>query len=210
MRRTIEVLGYNIDTKKMNEFMRNFYKDKPRDFLQTKYFNLLYDKCLQLGLTLSKKEDIIWNPKNDWASVTIYSDLKKHEENKNKMPEDMWEKLSAFNRKYCNNPEHTLYIDKSEDYPSLQQTIDAIKNCGGLVFMPHLFIYGWVEEKEQFIKDLVNNYDIDGLECYYTDFTEEQTEFMLNLCDKKHLYKSGGSDYHGQNKPKIEMAVRIW
>lgn len=205
-RRTIEVLGYKINTYKMNNWMREFYKDKQRDTLQIKYFNLLYDKCNQMGLTLSKKEQIVWNPKNDWASFTIYSDLKKYEDNKEKMPQDMWEEFSGFNRKYCNNPDHILYIDKSEDYPTLEQTIQAIKECEGLVFMPHLFIYKWVENKEKFIEEIVDNYDIDGLECYYTDFTEEQTKYIVNLCNIKGLYKSGGSDYHGKNKEKISLA----
>lgn len=204
--RTIEVLGYKINTEKMNNWLKEFYKNKQRDTLQIKYFNLLYDKCKQMGLTLSKKDKINWNPKNDWASFTIYSDLKKYEENKEKMPEDMWTEFSGFNRKYCNNPNHILYIDKSEDYPTLEQTIQAIKNCSGLVFMPHLFIYKWVENKEEFIEELVNNYEIDGLECYYTEFTEEQTKYILDLCDKKGLYKSGGSDYHGMNKEKISLA----
>ena len=204
--RTIEVLGYKIDTKKMNNWMKEFYKEKQRDTLQIKYFNLLYDKCKRMGLTLSKKDEIIWNPKNDWASFIIYSDLKKYEENKEKMPEDMWAEFSGFNRKYCNNPNHILYIDKSEDYPTLEQTIQAIKKCDGLVFMPHLFIYKWVENKEKFIEEILDNYRIDGLECYYTDFTEEQTNYILNLCDKRGLYKSGGSDYHGMNKEKIVLA----
>lgn len=205
-KRTIEVLGYKINTEKMNNWLREFYKDKQRDILQTKYFNLLYSKCKKMGLKLSEKDSIEWNPQKDWASFTIYSDLKKYEENRNIMPEDMWEEFSGFNRKYCNNPNHILYIDKSEDYPTLEQTIQAIKECGGLVFMPHLFIYKWVENKENFIRELVDDYDIDGLECYYTDFTNEQTEFILNLCNEKHLYKSGGSDYHGLNKEKISLA----
>lgn len=205
-KRTIEVLGYKINTDKMNNWMENFYKDKQRDKLQIKYFNLLYDKCIQIGFKLSNKEEIIWNPQNDWASFTIYSDLKKYEENKEKAPEDMWTSFSGFNRKYCNDPKHILYIDKSEDYPTLEQTIQAIKECNGLVFMPHLFIYKWVENKQEFIEELVNNYEIDGLECYYTDFTGEQTNYIVELCNKKGLYKSGGSDYHGKNKEKISLA----
>ena len=143
---------------------------------------------------------------NDWASFTIYTELKRHKENKNKMPEDMWAEFSGFNRKYCNNPEHILYIDKSKDYPSLEQAIEAIKKCGGLAFMPHLFIYKWVENKEDFIEDIANNYSIDGIECFYTDFSDEQSQYLINLCNRKGLYKSGGSDYHGLNKPKISLA----
>lgn len=205
-RRTIEVLGYNIDTEKMQKWLDEFYKDKSREVLQKKYFDSLYEKCKKMGLIISNKEEIIWNPMNDWASFTIYTELKRHKENKNKMPEDMWAEFSGFNRKYCNNPEHILYIDKSKDYPSLEQAIEAIKQCGGLAFMPHLFIYKWVEDKEKFIEDIANNYSIDGIECFYTDFTEKQTEYLINLCKQKGLYKSGGSDYHGENKPKISLA----
>ncbi len=205
-KRTIEVLGYKINTDVMNRWMQEFYKDKQRDTLQIKYFNLLYEKCKKMGLVLSDKDKIIWNPQNDWASFTIYSELKKHPENQNIMPEDMWAEFSGFNRKYCNNPEHILYIDKSEDYPTLQQTINAIKEAGGLVFMPHLFIYRWVENKKEFIETLVDNYEIDGLECFYTDFSEEQTQYLINLCNNRKLYKSGGSDYHGLNKEKISLA----
>ena len=160
---------------------------------------------IRIEISPSEEESRGWTM-NDWASFTMYTELKKHQENKNKVPEDMWAEFSGFNRKYCNNPENILYIDKSEDYPSLEQAIEAIKKCGGLAFMPHLFIYKWVENKEDFIEDIANNYSIDGIECFYTDFSDEQSQYLINLCNRKGLYKSGGSDYHGLNKPKISLA----
>lgn len=200
--RTIEVLGYNINVEKMNNWITTFYKDKSKADLQIKYFNLLYEGCQKLGLTLSKKEDIIWNPEVDWASVTIYSDFKKYPENEKKLPADLWTEFSTFTRKYCADPNYILHIDKSKDYPSLEVAINAIKEADGLAFMPHIFIYKWVEqeEKKAFVEEIVENYDIDGFECYYPDFSEEQKKYILNLCNKKGLYKSGGSDYHGKNK----------
>lgn len=204
--RIIEVLGYKINTNKMENWLNEFYKDKQREKIQVKYFNILYEKAKSMGLILSKKEDIIWNSKNDWASFVIYSDLKKYIENKKMMPNDMWEEFSSFNRKYCANPEHILFIDKSKDYPTIQQAICAIKNTGGLVFMPHLYIYKWVQDKEIFIKDIIDNYNIDGIECYYTNFNEEQTQYLLNICNKYKLFISGGSDYHGLNKERINLA----
>ena len=204
--RIIEVLGYKINTNKMENWLNEFYKDKQREKIQVKYFNILYEKAKSMGLILSKKEDIIWNSKNDWASFVIYSDLKKYIENKKIMPNDMWEEFSSFNRKYCANSEHILFIDKSKDYPTIQQAICAIKNTGGLVFMPHLYIYKWVQNKEIFIKDIIDNYNIDGIECYYTDFNEEQTQYLLDICNKYKLFISGGSDYHGLNKERINLA----
>lgn len=207
LKRNIEILGYKINTEKMNELMKNFYKDKSRESLQIKYLDMLYEKCLKMGLTLTSKEQIVWNPKNDWASLTIYNDFKKYEENQSKVPEDMWENFTTFTKKYCANPNHTLFIDKSEDYPSLAEAINMVKQAGGLVFLPHLFIYKWAENKEEFITGIVDNYEIDGIECYYNCFTEEQTNYLVELCYKKKLYKSGGSDYHGLNKKNLELGV---
>lgn len=207
LKRTIEILGYKVNTDKMNELIKEFYKNKSRESLQKKYLNLLYEKCLKMGLTVTPKEKIVWNPKNDWASFTIYNDFKKYEENKSKVPEDMWENFTTFSKKYCANPNHILFIDKSEDYPSLAEAIKMVKQAGGLVFLPHLFIYKWAENKEDFINGIVDNYPIDGIECYYNCFTEEQTNYLVDLCHKKKLYKSGGSDYHGLNKKNLKLGV---
>lgn len=207
LKRNIEILGYKVNTEKMNALMREFYKDKSRESLQKKYLDMLYEKCLKMGLKLTPKEEIVWNPKNDWASFTIYNDLKKYEENESKVPEDMWENFTTFTKKYCANPNHILFIDKSEDYPSLAEAINMVKQAGGLVFLPHLFIYKWAENKEEFINGIIENYAIDGIECYYNCFTEEQTKYLIELCNQKKLYKSGGSDYHGLNKKNLELGI---
>ena len=51
------------------------------------------------------------------------------------------------------------------------------------------------------------NYDFDGMECYYSEFSQEQTKGLLEICEKRGLYKSGGSDYHGENKPGILLGT---
>lgn len=207
LKRNIEILGYKIDTDKMNEWMKQFYKGKERDKLQIKYFNLLYDKCKKWGITLTSKDEIIWNPNTDWASFTIYTDLKNHEENKELVPEDLWNNFRTFSKKYCGNPEHILYIDKSGDYPSLEEAINAVRKCGGLVFLPHPFIYKWVEDKKQFVNNLLESYKFDGVECFHSELTDEEMQYLNKLCDVKKLFKSGGSDYHGMNKKDLNMAV---
>lgn len=203
----IEILGYKIDTKKMKQWTNEFYKDKTRDKLQAKYLDILYNKCIEMGLTMKPKKEIVWNPKNDWASVTIYHEIKRHSENQGKVPKDLWEEFDAFSKKYCGNPNHQLYIDKTQDYPTTQEVIEAIKTCGGLVFLPHLFIYRWAEDKEKLIEDILDKYEIDGIECMHSSFSKEQIEYLIDLCNKRHYYKSGGSDYHGKNKPNIDMGV---
>ena len=36
-------------------------------------------------------------------------------------------------------------------------------------------------------------------------FTDEQIQFLLSFCKQNNLYMSGGSDYHGTNKPEIKL-----
>ena len=205
--RLIEVLGYKIDTDKLQAWADEFYKDKTKPILQQKYFELLYDKCLQLGLVLSDKEKIEFDNKTDWASVSIYKEIKKHKENEEKVPADFWAEFNIFSKKYCGNPNHILYIDKTKDYPSLSEAIDAIRNSGGIVFVAHLYIYKWAEDKDEMLEDIVKNFKPDGFECMHSEFSEEQIKHIMEKCKEHHLYMSGGSDYHGVNKPNIEMKV---
>lgn len=206
-KRLIEILGYNVDTEVINKYMEKFHEQYSKEKLQQKYFDILYDRCLNsMKLTLSPKDEINFNPKTDWASVTIYNEIKSHVENKEKLPEDMWQDFTTFSKKYCGNPNYILYIDKSQDYLSLEEAIKLVKNAGGLVFLPHIFIYKWAEDKKKLLDDIVSNYEIDGIECMHSEFTQEDIEYLLDYTTKNELYKSGGSDYHGVNKPGIEMA----
>lgn len=204
---TIEVLGYKFNLDKMSKWIKEFYKNKSKEQLQLKYFNKTYETCKKLGFKLTDKDKIEWNPKTDWASFTIYADLKKYKENEGVYAEDILNDFTTFNKKYCGDKNNILFIDKSEDYPSLDTAIQAIKNAGGLVFMPHLFIYKAIKDKEAFIDDIINNYSVDGLECYHSNFSEEEINYLLKLTKEKNLLRSGGSDYHGINKVGIEMAI---
>lgn len=204
--RLIEVLGYKINTDKMTEWVKDFYKDKTKPILQQKYFDLLYEKCSIMNLILSPKEEIEFDSNKHWASVTIYKEIKSHLENKELVPKDLWDSFNNFSKKYCGNPNHILYIDKTPDYPTLQEAIDAIKQANGLVFLPHLFIHKWADNILALIDNILENYKIDGIECYHSEFNEENIKYLKKLCKEKNYLMSGGSDYHGSNKKDISLA----
>jgi predicted metal-dependent phosphoesterase TrpH len=205
--RLMDLLGYNYDIEKMQKWLDEYYKDKQRADVQTKYFNHFYEACQKLGLKVTPKEEIIWNPDKDWASFTIYNDFKKYEENKEKLPEDLWEDFTTFTKKYCADENNIFHVDKSKDYPTIDVAVKAIKDCGGVAIMAHIFIYKWTKDKKQLIQDIMDNFDIDGFECYYSKFSEEETNYIVDVCKKNHLYMSGGSDSHGANKPDISIGT---
>ena len=206
-KRLIEILGYKVDPKVVNNFMEEFHKTKSKEILQQKYFDILHERCKDMGLVMSKKEDIEFNPKTDWASIKIYNDIKAHEENKLKVPDDFWSEFNIFSKKYCGDVNYPLYIDKSEEYLQLDEAIKLVKDAGGLVFLPHIFIYKWAEDKKKLLDDIVAEYDIDGIECMHSEFSQDDIDYLLEYTQKNNFYRSGGSDYHGKNKVGIEMAV---
>ena len=206
-KRIIEILGYNVDTNLINENMDKFHKEHSKEKVQQKYFDIQYETCLKKGLKITPKKEIDFNPRKDWASVVIYNEIKKYPENKQKLPDDLWNEFTTFSKKYCGNPNTEWYIDKSHDYLSIEEAIKLVHKAGGLAFIAHIFIYKWAEDKEKLLDDIVSNYDIDGIECMHSDFSQEEIEYLLDYTKKNKLYRSGGSDYHGSYKPGIEMKV---
>lgn len=75
----------------------------------------------------------------------------------------------------------------------------------GKVFLPH--IYEYKDNSNKILEFILSNYTINGIECYYTTFTKEQSNFLLNTCKNKNLLISGGSDYHGTFKPHVDMGT---
>jgi len=53
------------------------------------------------------------------------------------------------------------------------------------------------------------DYGLDGLECYYSMFDEEQRRNALDFARERSLLVSGGSDYHGASHPQVKMGTGI-
>ncbi len=42
---------------------------------------------------------------------------------------------------------------------------------------------------------------LQGVECYYSRYTEAEQRLTRSICAEHHLFATAGSDYHGENKP---------
>lgn len=205
--RVIDILAYNIDIDKFNEYLEKNYKNKTHRMLETKNLKHLYKQAKTYGLTLDPIEEIEWDPDSDWGSVIVYNEIKKHPENEAKVPKDLWESFSNFKKDYVYNRNNMFFLDKKDDYPSPAETVKQVHLAGGVAFLAHVHEYKWVKDKIQYITELVKDSNLDGIECYYSNFTEEQIKELLEYCKKNHLYTSGGTDYHGTKRPSVEIGV---
>lgn len=205
--RVIDILAYNIDVDKFNKYLEKNYKEKTHRVLETKNLKHFYKQAKGYGLVLNPIEKIEWNPDRDWGSVVFYDELKKHQENEAKVPKDLWESFANFKKDYVYNRENMFFLDKKNDYPSPRQTVEQVHLAGGIAILAHVYEYKWIDNKIEYIKQLIKDSNIDGIECYYSNFTENQTNELIEFCRNNNLYMSGGSDFHGTRKPAIDLGV---
>ena len=198
----IEILGYGIDYKKMNELVKNVYI--PAEKRNRIEVERLYNKCIKAGIIL-EENCLERYDSNGFASKFIHSEIIKNEENRKFISNEAWNDVKVFYRAYMSNPEGILYVEMDDFVPDFNTAANLVREAGGLVFIPHIFEYR--ENSQKILNFILENYKIDGIECYYTTFSKEQTEKLLEICKKRNLYKSGGSDYHGRNKPGVDVGV---
>ena len=103
------------------------------------------------------------------------------------------------------NSSSMFFVAMTDVLPDFNKASEIVRKAGGMVFVPHIFEYR--ENSNKILDYILENYNIDGIECYYRNFTKEQSDFLLNLCKEKKYYVSGGSDYHGYVKKGIEMGI---
>ena len=205
--RVIDILAYNIDIDKFNEYLSLYYKNKTHRILEEKNLKHFYKQAKGYGLVLAPIESIEWDKDKEWGSVVFYNELKKHPENEQKVPKDLWESFSNFKKDYVYNRNNMFFLDKKDDYPSPATTVQAVHEAGGLAFLAHVHEYKWVNDKIQYITQLVKDSGLDGIECYYSNFTEEQTQELLKYCKENNLCTSGGTDFHGKPRPLVEVGI---
>ncbi len=95
------------------------------------------------------------------------------------------------------------------DFPTPKACIETIKKSGGAAILAHPTLYGLDTEELSLLCEELVSYGLDGMECYYTTFTPKQTAAMKKIAETYALLPSGGSDFHGKNKPNIQLGTGL-
>lgn len=90
--------------------------------------------------------------------------------------------------------------------PSPFETIRFIKSLGAVAVLAHPFLNLQEGELREFLKEAVPC-GLDAMETIYSTYDEETTAAAKQVADDFGLLHSGGSDYHGNNKPHIQLGI---
>ena len=208
----IEIHGYGVDLaaikKQIGQTYLTFYekqvKEAAMDVSAVLASGATLDKAFADAMLHTPKR--VFDPAHETNRPYLLRELQRHPENARFFESrEEFETIDpgVFSRKYLFNAESALYSDQSALFPSPKRLIDMIHQCGGLAFLSHPFVYGkrFTDRPEEWL-----TLGIDGVECMYGTFTDSQICFLSEFCDRNHLYKSGGSDFHGLDmRPKNRL-----
>ncbi|MBQ7480487.1 MAG: PHP domain-containing protein [Lachnospiraceae bacterium] len=99
------------------------------------------------------------------------------------------------------------YINKlhyKEEYVKPEEAIEGILGAGGIPVLAHPFFGSGDElilgnDMDERLKRLMG-FGLQGVEAFYSGFSNKFINQMLGLSEKYNLYVTAGSDYHGTNK----------
>lgn len=102
---------------------------------------------------------------------------------------------------------------KSNQHPEAREAIDAIKAAGGVAVWAHPL--GDKENRkdrdaEDVFReklDVMQSLGIEGLECCYAKFEEDEIAMLMDAARKRGLHITGGSDYHGKVDKKTDEYI---
>ena len=95
------------------------------------------------------------------------------------------------------------YVER--EFLSPELCIRTIKEAGGAAVLAHPTLYGMhMEQLEELCEELIS-YGLDSIECQYSTYSPAETKAITALAEKMQLLPSGGSDFHGANKPNIHL-----
>lgn len=102
--------------------------------------------------------------------------------------------------------DHTPYFVHREKITP-KEVIDVTRRAGGIPILAHPTLYGLGDEQLELLIKRLKAAGLMGIETLYSTYTFAEEKKIKALAKKYGLLQSGGSDFHGENKPKLDLAT---
>lgn len=102
--------------------------------------------------------------------------------------------------------DHTPYFVHREKITP-QEVIEVTLKAGGVPVLAHPTLYKLGKEQLDILVATLVEHGLKGIECVYSTYTPQEERQTKALAAKYNLIPSGGSDFHGDNKPGLDLGV---
>ena len=188
----VHMLGYymDLDSPVLSAMTRSIVED--RDTRNEKTVKLMQENGIDVTYAQLKERfgEVIGRP--HFAHILMENGLAQS------VP-DAFDRLLGKGMKY-HQYRHTLEI---------YEVIECIVNSGGVAVLAHPFQY---KKNDAELRELIEHcmsFGLKGMECRYSGYNAEQVAYLEALAEEYGLIKTGGSDFHGENKPHIQIGSGI-
>lgn len=91
--------------------------------------------------------------------------------------------------------------------------VAAIRAAGGVTSLAHyhkrIGLRGFTRAEQETAVVRLASMGMDGMERYYPTYAPEDAAFAAYLIDKYRLLATGGTDFHGANRPRVALGTGI-
>ena len=87
------------------------------------------------------------------------------------------------------------------------QAVELILGAGGVPVLAHPILYHMSDDRLDTLVAELKKIGLVGIEAIYSTYTTAEERQIRGLASKYDLQISGGSDFHGANKPKIDLGT---
>lgn len=95
---------------------------------------------------------------------------------------------------------------KEPQRPDFFDMLEFINSIGAVSVLAHPFL-NLDENRLESLLPRAKQKGLKAMECFYSLYDNQTTKKAIELCDKFLLKYSGGSDFHGGNKPDIKLGI---
>lgn len=113
------------------------------------------------------------------------------------------DKAQAF-KKYL-GPGCKYYVPKPDVTP--EHVISLINQAGGIAILAHPLIYKLNFHQVETMLQTLIPLGLRGVEAYHSSSNSYESDRIRSIALKYNLLVSGGSDFHGANKPDIDLGI---
>ncbi len=185
----VHVVGLFIDyeSKAFKDYIDNFVKSRLERNLE------MCKKLSDAGFDV-KYEDLL----NEFPGAVI---TRAHVANHMQRKGYVKSKQEAFERYIGNYGPY--YVPRKLVTPKL--AIELILKSGGVPILAHPILYHLSKNNLDKLVCELKQAGLMGIEAVYSTYTTADERDIRKLAEKYHLLLSGGSDFHGANKEKIDL-----
>lgn len=95
------------------------------------------------------------------------------------------------------------YVPRSRIRP--EEAVALIRRFDGIPILAHPLLYHYDDAGLRTLLTLLKKHGLLGIEVYYSTHTAQEETYVAALAAEFGLLPSGGSDFHGANKPDIAL-----